>query len=513
MAEKIVLWDDFSGGEYGDTPAHMARPNQFTGLNVIVYRDGTIGPRPGIKAYRNTDLPSGVVKGAGFSGSPGSTWWLATATNQLWVDDTDNWDQATGTFNATLVHAEGQEVSSGQTYVIADNDDMYRINHADDGSTLTQVTGFSAATAGVGTAVAKFRERLYGVEDNTLWYSSALDFTTWGADNFFHIGVGPEVRFLGWMKDALIIITADSGIWEYRGTPDAKDSLRRLYQGTRHPWVFYPGRAAVLPNDELWFVPVDRDYPAQWLNGFINAMEHLKVFEGDYAGSGNDPAEVRVILTDEDDECLILWNVVDPTTSKPRALIKRDDTWTKIEWGVADISTFAATDRQGLILLTDGGAAGAAPDLYTYNTALERPGFVSDAYAGPGDNTILPLNAYFSLGEWWAPEGAEVTIKNIIIDFVKYDTGAVVQNHMTIGVIPLARQDSDDAGTVVAFQAFDQGDVLATAAGVRDRHITGGPAGGAVPSSGFQVKIEGIVGCAIKAVRVIIDQNPASPRY
>ncbi len=509
---RTLQWDDFSGGEYGDTPPHKAAANQFTGLNVIVYRNGEIGPRPGLAAFSNTDLPQGLIKGMGFGGTPGASFWIATATNELWVYDNTggtDWDQATGTFNATLVRVEGQEVEVGSSYLIAQGDDVYELAHVDDGSTLTQRTSWSSAATTIGDGITKFRERLWIGDGNILRYSNAADFDV--ASGSVTVGFGPVIRALLWMKDALLIFMADSAIWEYRGTPGTtgKDSLRRLYQGTRHPWVFFPGRALVLPNDNVWFVPVDRDYPAQWFNGFVKEEKHIKMFDGAFAGSNNENDEVRLLPVNEDDELLILFKLADPTTSNKRALIKRDNTWSKIEWGITDLTTYAASDRQERILLSDGGGASAVPDLYVYTPSLERPGFTSDTNAQPGDATTTPLAANFSLSEWWTPDGSLVRIREIIVDFTKYDTGAGVQNHFDLTVTVIAH-GAEDGITTQTYAAFDEDDDLATAAGVRDRHRVIGVSGGAKRGAGFQINLAGIVGCTIRSIGVILEADDGS---
>lgn len=503
-----IKWDDFSGGEFGDTPAHRTASNQWTGLNCIVYRSGEIGPRPGIKTFRNTDLPNGLVKGMGFGGTPGADFWIATATNQLWVNDLDNWDQATGTFANTLIRVEGQEVETGSSYLLAAADDVYELLHVDDGSSLNQRTSWDTAMVGaVGDGIQKFRERLFAGAANVLHYSEAADFDA--ASGTVDIGFGPVIRFLGWQKDALIIITQDSGIWEYRGTPGGKDSLRRLYQGTRHPWVFYPGRARVLPNDEMWFVPVDRDYPAQWLNGFISELKHLKVFEGRFAGSEDDSTEVRILPVDEDDECIVLFNDADPSTAKKRALIKRDKTWSKIEWGVSDITTYAASSRQEHVLLSNGGGAGSPPDLYSYNPRQERPGFTSDGLAQPGDNSTTPLAANFSLGEWWTPDGSLVRVKEIIVDFTKWKTGQSETSHFDLDVEVLSH-GAEEGTTRQVWAAFDEANATATTIGTRDRHVARGVAGSPKRGAGFQIHLDNIRACTIREINVIIEADDGS---
>lgn len=518
MAEKVVVWDDWSGGEYGDIPDHHAAPNQFTGMNVVVYRNGEIGPRPGIRSFTNDSLGHGFITGAGFAGTAGADHWVMV--NKALSTDVEIYD---GTGGSTWVVHSGaittpsvgldvtsfEEVDSATTYVLVPTNKLYRFDHVDGGSTITPLT----FTDPDGHAIAKYRDRLYGNSGNTVYYSEANDADTWDSSDFFKVGVGPPVRWMGTQRDSLIIITSDSRVYQYTGSPGS-DTLREIYTGTRHPWVFYPGQARVLPDGNLLFVPVDRDYPAWLTGGRVVEMDHLSILGGPDYSSADSSSEVGIYRLDEDDEALILFEQDHPTSGQQRAITYRDGKWFFFEWGVANISTLASTDGQEVVLLNDGGGTDpTVATFYTYNPKLERPAFTSDTYSQPGDNTDTPLDAYFKTGEWWAPEGQEVTVKNIIVDFTKYDTGAGVQNHFDVGVIRIAQHADDTSETAIAYQAFDEDDDSANTTGIRDRHISGGPSGGTIPSAGFQIYIEGIVGCTIKGIRVIIDQNPATPRY
>jgi len=529
MAEKIVKFDDWSGGEYGVTPAWLTGPTQWTGLNCVVYENGTIGPRPGLKAVAMTSMSSNsVIVGMGFAGSPQSNWWTASVDQRSWALDPTigQWlrsdldeSGASGDFDAVPTNIEGIETAANETYMISDEDGLYRMIH-DNGpdTTVHRITSFDTASTYEGQCIAKYKNWLVLADSNKIWFSDRDDFGNYTPTSYLTIGYGPEVAWLGWTKDALLIVMADSGIWEFRGVPGDKATVRRLYAGGRHPWSFSPGRMCVLPNDDVWFVPMDRDFPALWTGGSIQELSHLKIFEGDYAGASNELQEVRIIPTDEDDECLVLFKTADPTTSKKRALLKRANTWSRIEWDdtnsdVGALGTFAATDRQGLIYIAPTTAVGATgASLYSYDSNLERPGFTSDGYASTGDGTTTHFDAWFETGEWWAPEGQEVTIKNIIVDFTKYDTGAGTNNVMDFDLYALSQRDTDQPAAV-SLQGFAEARGSASTAGVRDRHILGGVSGGSIPSAGFKLRVKGIIGCTIQSIRVVLDQNSATPRY
>lgn len=538
MAEKIVVWDDFSGGEFGDTPTHKVAPNQFTGLNVLVYRSGEIGPRPGIRELANSsDWAGEDLVGAGFMGSPANAHWIAF--NDATTSDpkirfrnlaSNTWDASR---DVTLVlgtadfvpQVLGVEIAPEEIIFLAPGSTFVHYDGNSGGipssTEITDITG----TLTPGRAMSQYRDRFYVSVGNRVYFSNVGAFTTYTiASDFFDVGYGPEIRWMGWTEDVLLIITQDSKIWEYRGVPE-RDELRPAFRGGRHPWEFYPGRIHVTPQDQVVFVPVDRDYPALYRNGRIIELEHLTALGGTET---NDPDDVQIVTLDEDDELMVYFNNRHPDDSSSfhrRFLQNKNGIWTQHRLEIIrnsdDIQIeplpFISSDQQDLVYIhaieTQGGLGLNDTNIAsTYSSTLERPAFTSDTYAQPGDGTDTPLEARFSTGEWWAPEGAEVTIKQVIVDFTKYDTGAGVQNHFDITLTQLARRESDSPGTV-SLRAFDEDDDLASAAGIRDRHITGGPSGGAIPSAGFQLTFDNIVGCTIKSIRVVLDQNNETPRF
>lgn len=511
-SDEIVVWDDFSGGEFGDISPEDARPNQWTGLNVLVYRNGEIGPRPGLRSFSNTNLPNGVVRAIGFNGTPNASFWIATGT-AIWVynDGSDDWDQATGAADASWpAETFGIETDGGETYVIAQDDDLYRIDHADGASTLTKVgDALTALNGSMGPALSMYRDRLYIAEkSNRVYYSGADDFTSWTDTNFFPVGNSAVIRGLYWQRDALIIVKQDSSIWRYQGVPSAA-TLRRVSNGGRHPWSWFPGRAIIMPDDTGWFVPVNRDYPARFNGSTLDAdtLSHLRLLSG-VEGTVSF-GDVNVLPLDEDDE-VMLTITSGSYSGEPRALMFRNGTWSRHEWGNSDIVSLAATDRQVRVLLQDGGDVAAPPALFTFDTELDRPATTSDTYAQPGDGTDTPLSASLATGYFEPKQGHEVTIKAVVVDFTKYNHGDSATNHFDLTARLLHHQEGEGT-TDVALDPFDEATSAGSATGDRDRHISRGMTGGFLPANGFQIRLDNIRGVTIRAIRVYVDQHETQP--
>ena len=59
---RSIIYNDFRGGEWGRIGPQNAAKNQWSGQNMIVYRSGDIGVRPGLKNISPTGLPTGKIR-------------------------------------------------------------------------------------------------------------------------------------------------------------------------------------------------------------------------------------------------------------------------------------------------------------------------------------------------------------------------------------------------------------------------------------------------------------------
>ena len=528
MTEQVVVYDDFSGGEFGDLPPHQVQPNMWSGVNVFLTRQGRLSLRPGVR-WLNPALPLDSldnVVGAGFIGSPASSHWVAyndvslltPATVRFRNLNSSTWDASrdmvftVGT--ADLVPGfTGIEVATETAYFINPGHAMWRYDVNGTGvPATTQLTlPFTPDRA-----IAKYRDRLFVSAGSRVYYSDAADFNTFQSDSWFEVGFGPHVRWMGWQRDVLIIITQDSAIWEYRGTP-GRDSLRRAYRGERHPWVFYSGRAQVLGNDDVVFVPVDRDHPSYYRNGQLTELDHLTAMAGTV--SQNDPEDVQSVRLHRDDEVMFTFGAsTHPSTGNRRSLMKRNGAWCFIDWHHfiftdAPITPFMSSDQQGLVYQT-----GEQNNImsWTWDSNLDRPGFDSDTYAQVGDRyadaDFSNIDAHFRLPDWWAAPGESVTVKEVLVDFIKYETGQTVTTHFDVELHQLSLGQSGSVETqLLAFDETNAG-IGGGVDGVRDRHKALVPVEANIGTAGFFIKLDNIRGVAIEQIRVRIEIEPHEPR-
>lgn len=247
----LARFNDFSGGEYGAIGGRHARPNQFTGLNVIPYRDGSIGPRAGACVLTPSPAPTGGVTDIGWtvpSTTPvyigtnadwGRVWWVdrATSANVRYgvIDATPGGSNhlAGGSFVAIAyggspIGATGGFVShynaySDHTYIVSTGAaGLNRIEH--NNNNIVNVTGPT------GYAISRFGDRgvIAGIvgNQNRVRFSAANDFTSWPTSNFIDDFSASAITDLVAQRDHLLVISSDMTHHIITGTLGVNDSVR-----------------------------------------------------------------------------------------------------------------------------------------------------------------------------------------------------------------------------------------------------------------------------------------------
>lgn len=505
MAELHVHYENFAGGEFGHVGPAKAAPGTFTGRNVVVYQDGCIGPRAGLKAYGSHNA-NGVVLGMGFNGTTGAAIWYNVGTGifsfATALATPDTWTGSLASATTLPVPLQWVEAPVSHTQIINPLDKAYDLNH------LTKtVTAIAASPAG--SVIATYGTRLFVARTTAnlrrVFFSADGDYTTWPAGNFFDIGNRGAVVGMWAQRDSLAILMQDGEWWILRGIPTDSTisgaSLRRATAGGVHPWVNSQNSAAILGSDEIVWIPNGADWPAVF-NG-VTVSEKRQVGPDGNKLIYSTQADVRVIRGYRQDEAAILT----PNNASTVYLL-RNGVWTLHTLTGVTFSQFAASDQQGLLYLCDGGAAGAHANFYTLRTGLDRPAFTSDTDCSPGDLSNTPLLANFSMPEWWANPDQEVEARHVVVDIVKYQTG-VTNNTMTLvfkkfGAY-LAPGDQSPAA-----QSWTDAGANASTTGTHDRIVFDiGDQGWA---AGFQVGLSGIAGIKIKSITVITEPRTV-PRW
>ena len=77
MAQRVVDYSDFSGGEYGVLEPWRAPPGTWTGKNIVQYDNGSLGPRNGmVEINLSAGITGNVLSAGPYSRRTDSSIWL-----------------------------------------------------------------------------------------------------------------------------------------------------------------------------------------------------------------------------------------------------------------------------------------------------------------------------------------------------------------------------------------------------------------------------------------------------
>ena len=496
----VVHFNDWSKGDWGDMDRRTAgkEPGYFEGLNVKVYSDGLIGPRPGLRKVATDGwTTNGVVRGLFFTASTGEELvmtvegqtraQMGVVTTGSQILDTITWAPSTGTaFTAAPTDWTSFDRYDPTTIYIGNPDDGVYELVVTGAIPMTKIT--LPATSGQGYIIRLWRDRLYiGSHDNDsekqrIWYSDAGDLNTVGASNYFDVGYWWPIWSMTPIRNGLLIGTQGAGWWVLTGSP-ATGTLRQVY--TRGE----PDRQPSLVVDDMercWYLP-QNERPLAVTNGStwdFDTHEHLflpgTVHHGDYSYGNRD---VMFLTTDGSDKALSMHN----------------DVWVKSTFSV-NLSGPLTRYSADYFLLVGGDSASTAADFYWYDNSLERPGFAGDATARPGDNTDTPVNATLNSPEFIEPSGSMIRVRSVTFDFVKYNTASTspATNNITCTVrsTGIYQTAGDIDSTAISWtEAVASASTTGTACRYTMEYHT--PWAG-----GFQIRLSALRGVKIKDITV-----------
>ena len=480
--------------------AGRVAPRKFHALNLVAYRDGSLGPRAGLFNLAPTGTANGLVWGLGWRGTAGGDLFYVQGTAFKLLDA-----GAAGNAVQSVANALGGtptrpvawfEGPSPYTYVFSYGDGGGRLNH----STDTWSAFSSEPAAGV---VCVYGERVLAggisATPGRVFYSAALDATTWTADQFFDVGDGRgEVRGLFPQRGFLAILLSNGEWWVLTGVPGVNDVLRRVSGGGVHPWHQAEPSMALLGDDQIAYVPSSSGWPAMWDGARIKDLRHLD-FLGNNEVTPDSPFFVRTVKGFKPEEYAMFGGKDTGFDYRGKALLYRHGIHTFHNFDI-DTDALAASDGQGKIFLTDRGAAGTPPKFYVWQINLDRPAFTSDAFAEPGDDsTSSAFDCYLEMPEVEAPPGMEIVARAVTVEATSWQHGGSFTNNITIGVDGLDRYEGTGVVSATA-QSFNEAQASSSTSGTK-RRITKSFA--MDPFAAVQVKLSAIRGCSIR--RVVFD--------
>lgn len=495
---ETLVYGNWSGGEFGMIAPEFAPENSWTGENVVVYKNGRIGPRPGTRLVnQGFPTPLGPMKGFGFTpvGGPTATPIFFVIGKKVWLFDpagVGDFTEASGELaiepgdvpRQWILSKESARLLADEVFFPVDSDKTYRL----DGKTQV-LTGITDSPEG--NDIETYRDRLF-VSNGALRvnFSGPADFNSWPSANFFDVGPSWLITNMAEFRDSMVIFT-QSGTWVLTGNPD-DGTLRRL-SDTLAPST----KSIVRTNDDILYIPESRSAPVQFNGSYGDEriLSYLENWKGQntYAFGAQSYGNRDVLFLS--DTSRLLW--------------RKNGAWSYHAMG-GGVGPWIVRYFDDHVLLGTTGSDSDDPDFYMLAMNLNRPAFTSDQWARPGDNTDTPLTAGFTLPDYFDPAGKQVRPRQVTVDFVRYNTGAAVNNHLDVSVVALARNGLDGNGSSeIGAKVFDQAGSASSTGGTRDRLVV--PIGLSGEHGGFRISLNNLKGVAISKVYVDIESYEGRP--
>lgn len=504
MAEFVESRFQWSKGDWGNKGAFLAgRADDgfFKGTNVMVYKDGSIGPRAGMVALGLTGAPTGEVRMFGYvpttkDGYSG-LFLMVVGNKAYWapaLELSGAWTEI-GTLAGTETEfcSARPILSEGMCYFATRNQGIYKWNVSS--GTLTQVS----TTSGI-YDMARYGERLYAATLRRVYYSDAADFSTWDEDlSWFDVGWQFANYRLGALRNNLFFFRQGGGHYILSGTPTSTSTLRETGSGLppdEHSTTVIPS------EDAAAWIPQVRNAPVYFRSGMVDPdrWAHLE----DWTTSANGQRHGAYSYGEQ--------TVAFLGATDHKMLVRHNGVWTKHEVGV-DVERICrvSSDWFGF---TDGGSASTAPSFWLWGYDFDKPG-ITEAGQGrrPGDGTDTPLAASIDLPEWWHPQGAEVRGLKVEVDFVSWGTGTAETAHFDLTIDALRTRSLESVsrdGNASATFSFDEAVASSSAAG--DERRASFNVGDQGWGRGFQIHLTNIRSVSIRTITVSARAEPRNSR-
>jgi hypothetical protein len=480
---KFQTYADWSGGSWGSDGAVVAateQPFKYRALNLQVYTNGSIGPRPGWRLFDTTGAPPATTGGS--NDYFGSLWVpnggygkllfvsasTAAATRLLdlggfpasWSDSAlDNLSQTDG--NIAETNRGDFTFINPQAVIIGARRWYNPVTNAAP-TTITYPSSFNPQKT------VFYKDRVYAFEDatylNRVYYSDFGTFDTFSAGNYFDLGVGntsaatrPTILGAWVVKDQLLFLVSPSGVstidsytelWALQGPNAITGSLVRIAKG-RGPQY---GTEAVIHHE--FVVALDMTFQRGAIvmspTGYDSkTLDAIRPGNEAYRYASNGVGKNAVSLYGED--ALILPyripSFFDASAVTPNPVGNNDEAgmqawelvhgvWTKSIWwngarpeieGGTNINlVFATLPFMGDKLLTvvnPSGDLSGTWSVLSRDLCLDRPARIDDTWSDPSEtysgltNSPFGVNCQLWLPEEMAPLGFGVRVNKVTVEF------------------------------------------------------------------------------------------------
>lgn len=560
MTGLIKAWGDFTKGEAGTVDKANIPEGFFTGEQVMLYRDGGVGPRSGVVSLGSsaTGFPAGTLYNMGYANITQTNleWvWIykgnkiamlpvysgagAVLTAQVWTPSVASIAAAPDSNTSDYVDLE-----PGRIFLTNAEDALYRVDFVTSPG-LPVVTTVAGAPAG--RCIEQYGPFMvvasFVANRNRIKFSAPGDPFTWPAANFFDIGPvaansgAPTISALRVLRDMLLVFTNTGQLYIVTGSltqtggpnirqyqygdlttgPGSNDSIARERGGS----VWWTRRDE-LPSQQDQLV----DGPSAVPTFFDGTTRDELPQYGGYLRQPNASVERRSLTTAFLGRGVRSLGLVD---QGQRVLLSRNGVWSRHH--LAGMQTLhIAQGLRGEVFGMNAGGTG----LVAWTAEMERPPWSFAGTATPK----LPFDpddvgSAFAPPAWLAtPEhrtlnADTVDVKRVTVLFTAYDTRDAAHSHLECFVQQYDRVDGvevDTSGSSIPPDSEVSGiamvagmttigctptfDVVAPTRPTR-YSVTFWTGADNAPSQGFRVLLRGLRGVAVHEIQAFGDVTKA----
>lgn len=508
--QRIAVYDDFSGGEFGALGSWRAPKGSFTGQNVVRYVDGSLGPRNGIKALTVTGLPADIL-GSRMGIDRNGNLYFQVGTLVKTIDPTSTASQSsTAIGDAATDLAQG--VLVGQyVYAITQGSGIKRLDF-----TTPAVT--SVASSPNGTLLIQYGDRTLAAgntsEKQRLYYSAAGNPESWPVGNYIDLGTGNTINSMIPLRGGVAIYTVTSAFtglggrwWILTGVPGVNETLREVLTGSQGP---VNDADAAVPGDGVPTFAAAKSEVVGFFDGSkVSLLRHLSV--------GTLPAlDVRSVVGLREESDVLVYSCDSATASSGSGLMRRDGAWFRHAFAEADVR-HVLTTRDGVLVsdlqevssaqdLVIMATAAAPPVFYMWSAYNDRPPFADDYSA----SVLTAADVYFTLPDIQAERGEQISVRKVTVWFRDWNTGGSA-NQFNVTITPIHQYEAGDGTAQVSVDSagvtpsFSRAASASSTGGVNlRREWTFAEDFG----DSARIKVSDMRGVAIHRVEVVLDTKP-----
>ena len=513
MASKTYKWDDWSGGEYGILRPEEQKKNQFSGSNMLLYDNGFVGPRSGLK------YTSGIGGGAlaahgreaiGYADVDQAEWVLYADTYVYsWTDFA--WLQSVSVGTSVVKPGLFVRTAKDTNYLVTPGNGLDIVLHvASSVPTITPVT--IAVFATIGSAASLYRDRMYISDDTTtarVRYSAANDYTSWVADNYFDVGDNTPIAWMGWSGSRLIIIKENMETWAYQGVP-GRDTLVRLNEA-QIPGGLQGRCVTTTKNGDIWAWVPGKAYPHKLVGSRFVGLRHLTPFPD---GGGHRGSWVDVVGsmsgTHEDDGVMGVIRSGDAKSADEDRwviAIRRNSAWSFHDLVGQFVGTSIivaksdAADRA--LILTGSSAINGFQFAHVNNLETET----DDPYGELGDYSgTISVECTFDTSTYIVSSPKETRVHKVIVELDSLSIPATSGAQARLSAVDVVGLAADGEEHTLDFGSWTHA-ISGRAGGYRAVFTSDGD----MPMTQFRVHLE-CRGVSIKTIAVVMEEDDENTR-